>query len=114
MAVPLFRSNVERHRDALIDRISAVVRSGRYVLGPEVEAFERELAAYLGVSHVIGVANGTDALTIALRAVGVEPGDEGVVPSFTFYATPEAGGAAGATPVSGDIDPAAFRGTRRP
>jgi len=112
MAVPLFRSNLERHRDALIDRISAVVRSGRYVLGPEVEAFERELAAYLGVSHVIGVANGTDALTIALRAVGVEPGDEVVVPSFTFYATPEAVVAAGATPVFCDIDPATFCVTR--
>ena len=112
MAVPLFASSLERHHDALIDRISAVVRSGRYVLGPEVEAFERELAAYLGVSHVVGVANGTDALTIALRAAGVQPGDEVVVPSFTFYATPEAVVAAGAVPVFCDIDPATFCVTR--
>src|SRR5437764_1207826 len=78
MAVPLFASSLERHHDALIDRISAVVRSGRYVLGPEVEAFERELAAYLGVSPVVGVANGTDAPTIALRAAGGQPGDGAV------------------------------------
>src|SRR5438132_7141517 len=104
MAVPLFASSLERHHDALIDRISAVVRSGRYVLGPEVEAFERELAAYLGVAHVVGVANGTDALTIALRAAGVEPGDEVVVPSFTFYASAEAIVPTGATPVFCDVD----------
>ena len=55
-----------------------------YILGPEVEAFERELADYLGVRHAIGVANGTDAITIGLRALGVRPGDEVVVPSFTF------------------------------
>ena len=112
MVVPLFASSLERHHDALIDRISAVVRSGGYVLGPEVEAFERELAAYVGVSHVVGVANGTDALTIALRAAGVQPGDEVVVPSFTFYATPEAVVAAGAVPVFCDIDPATFCVTR--
>jgi dTDP-4-amino-4,6-dideoxygalactose transaminase len=112
MAVPLFASSLERHHDALIERIAAVVSSGRYVLGPEVEAFERELAAYLGVAHVIGVANGTDALTIALRAAGVGPGDEVVVPSFTFYATPEAVVAAGAAPVFCDIDPGTFCVTR--
>ena len=61
--------------------------AGRFILGPEVEAFEREFAEYLGVGHAVGVANGTDALTIALRALGVGPGDEVVVPSFTFYAT---------------------------
>ena len=61
--------------------------AGVFILGPEVEAFEAEFAAYLGVAHAIGVANGTDAITIALRALGVGPGDEVVVPSFTFYAT---------------------------
>ena len=75
-----------------------VVASGRYILGPEVEAFEREFAAYLGAGHVVGVANGTDALTIALRAMGVGPGDEVVCPSLTFYATAEAIVNAGATP----------------
>ena len=72
---------------AAIDR---VLESGRYILGPEVDAFEREFAAYCGSDHAIGVANGTEAITIALRAMGVGPGDEVVVPSFTFYASAEA------------------------
>jgi dTDP-4-amino-4,6-dideoxygalactose transaminase len=71
-------------------RVAAVIEQGRFILGPEVAAFESELAAYLGVRHVIGVANGTDAITIALRALGVRAGQEVVVPSFTFYATAEA------------------------
>ena len=79
--------------------------SGRYILGPEVEAFEREFAAFLGVRHVVGVASGTDALTIALRAAGgVGPGDEVVVPSFTFFASAEAILPTGATPVFCDVD----------
>ena len=82
-----------------------MVASGRYILGPEVQAFERELAEYLGVGHVIGVENGTDAITIALRALGISPGDEVVVPSFTFYATAEAVAACGARPVFCDVDP---------
>src|ERR671914_1714847 len=104
MAVPLFASSLERYHDALADRLAAVARSGRYILGPEVEAFEREFAAYLGVRHCVGVANGTDALTIALRALGVGPGDEVVMPSFTFYATAEAALVLGARPVFCDID----------
>ena len=85
-----------------------MARSGRYVLGPEVEAFEEEFARYLGVRHCVGVANGTDALTIALRAVGVGAGDEVVMPSFTFYATAEAALVLGAEPVWCDIDPETF------
>jgi dTDP-4-amino-4,6-dideoxygalactose transaminase len=92
-------------QDAILDRIAAVVRRGRYILGPEVEAFERELSAYLGVRHVVGVGNGTDAITIALRALGISPGDEVVVPSFTFYATAEAVVTAGAIPAFCDVDP---------
>jgi dTDP-4-amino-4,6-dideoxygalactose transaminase len=83
-----------------------VVEAGHFILGPEVEAFERELASYLGVRHVIGVANGTDALVVALRAFGVERGDEVVVPAFTFYATAEAVASIGALPVFCDVDPA--------
>jgi dTDP-4-amino-4,6-dideoxygalactose transaminase len=93
-------------RDAVRARILAVLDGGRFVLGPEVAAFETELAAYLGVEHVVGVANGTDAITIALRALGVGSGDEVVVPSFTFYATAEAVVTAGARPVFCDVDPA--------
>jgi dTDP-3-amino-3,4,6-trideoxy-alpha-D-glucose transaminase len=69
-----------------------------------VEAFEEEFARYLGVRHCVGVANGTDALTIALRTLGVGPGDEVVMPSFTFYATAEAALVLGARPVFCDID----------
>jgi dTDP-3-amino-3,4,6-trideoxy-alpha-D-glucose transaminase len=91
--------------DRLLDATARVVASGRYILGPEVQAFEREFADYLGARHAIGVANGTDALTIALRAMGIGPGDEVIVPSFTFYASAEAIPPTGATPVFCDVDP---------
>ncbi|HEX8074160.1 MAG TPA: DegT/DnrJ/EryC1/StrS family aminotransferase [Thermoleophilaceae bacterium] len=112
MPIPLFATSLERHHDALAERLEAVVRSGRYILGPEVSAFEEEFAAYLGVRHCVGVANGTDALTIALRALGVEPGDEVVMPSLTFYATAEAAVNAGAAPVFCDVDPDTYCVTR--
>jgi dTDP-4-amino-4,6-dideoxygalactose transaminase len=106
MPVPLFdtRTPLAPLRAAILERIASVVDDGRFILGPEVAAFESELAAYLGVRHVIGVANGTDALAIALRALGVAPGDDVVVPSFTFYATAEAVAAVGARPVFCDVD----------
>jgi dTDP-4-amino-4,6-dideoxygalactose transaminase len=106
MAVPLFDTStpLEPLRRELIERLTAVVNDGRYILGPEVQAFEREFAEYLGVRHVVGVANGTDALTIALRAAGVGPGDEVIVPSFTFYASAEAIPPTGATPVFCDVE----------
>ena len=78
---------------------------GTFILGPEVAAFEAEFAAYLGARHAAGVANGTDALVLALRALGVGPGDEVVVPSFTFYASAEAIPHTGARPVFCDVDP---------
>jgi dTDP-3-amino-3,4,6-trideoxy-alpha-D-glucose transaminase len=105
MSVPLFATSLDRQMPAIVDRLAAVAEGGRYILGPEVEAFESELADYLGVRHAVGVANGTDAITIALRALGVGPGDEVVCPSFTFYATVEATVSAGATPVYCDVDP---------
>jgi len=110
MTVPLFDSGaqLELLRGEIDERVRSVIDSGRFILGPEVEAFEREFSAYLGVDHVVGVANGTDALTIALRALGVRAGDEVVVPSFTFYATAEAVVSAGARPVFCDIDPDTF------
>jgi dTDP-4-amino-4,6-dideoxygalactose transaminase len=85
-----------------------VLRSGRYLLGPEIEAFERECAAYLGVRHAIGLASGTDALVIGLRALGIGPGDEVIVPSFTFFATAEAVSLLGAIPVFADLTPETF------
>ncbi len=93
-------------KEAIRQRVNAVIERGVFILGPEVAAFEQELADYLGVRHVIGVGNGTDAITIALRALGIEAGDEVVVPSFTFYASAEAIASAGARPVFCDVDPA--------
>lgn len=112
MPVPLFAASLADQRAELMAALERVVASGRFILGPEVEAFEAELAGYLGVRHCVGVANGTEAITIALRALGVEPGDEVVLPSFTFYATAEATVAAGAIPVFCDVDPATFNVTR--
>jgi dTDP-3-amino-3,4,6-trideoxy-alpha-D-glucose transaminase len=110
--VPLFASSLEPYHDRLSEALERVARSGRYILGPEVEAFEEEFARYLGVRHCVGVANGTDALTIALKALGVGPGDEVVMPSFTFYATAEAALVLGAEPAWCDIDPETFCVTR--
>jgi dTDP-4-amino-4,6-dideoxygalactose transaminase len=87
-------------------RFAAVLESGRFIFGPEVDAFEREAADYLGVPHAVGVANGTDALVLSLEAMGIGAGDEVICPSFTFYATAEAIARVGATPVFADIDPA--------
>jgi dTDP-4-amino-4,6-dideoxygalactose transaminase len=83
----------------------ATLRSGSYVLGEEVAAFEREFAAYCGVAHCVGVGNGLDALTLILRALEIGPGDEVVVPATTFIATWLAVSAVGATPVPVEPDP---------
>jgi dTDP-4-amino-4,6-dideoxygalactose transaminase len=106
VAIPLFDTETPLAplRENILTRIAEVVQRGGFILGPEVEAFEREFAAYLGVRHVVGVANGTDAITIALRAMGVRPGDDVVVPALTFYATAEAVVNAGARPVFCDVD----------
>ena len=91
--------------DELKERLSAVLDSGRFILGPEVRAFEEEAARYLGAREAVGVANGTDALVLVLEALGVGAGDEVVCPSFTFYATAEAVSRVGATPVFCEIEP---------
>lgn len=83
-----------------------VLESRRFILGAEVECFEREFAAYVGVAHCIGVGSGFDALHLSLRAIGVGPGDEVVVPAHTFAATWMAVVQAGGTPVPADVDPA--------
>src|SRR3954470_14690681 len=107
MGVPLFDTStpVAPLRERIEAAILGVLDDSRYILGPNVAAFEQEFAAYLDARHAIGVANGTDALTIALRAMGVGPGDEVVVPSFTFYASAEAIPPTGAKPVFCDVDP---------
>jgi dTDP-4-amino-4,6-dideoxygalactose transaminase len=110
MAVPLFdtSSPLVPLREQLHEAVARVLDSERFILGPEVSAFEQEFAAYCGAGHAIGVANGTDAITIALRSMGVGPGDHVVVPSFTFYASVEAVIPTGATPVFCDVDPDTF------
>lgn len=91
--------------DAAIKR---VLDSGHFILGPEVAAFEKEIAAYIGVSHGIGVASGTDALLLALRALEIGPGDEVILPAYTFFATIGTVLHVGATPVFVDIDPQTY------
>lgn len=88
-----------------------VLRSGRLVLGPEVEAFEEELAARCGTGNAVAVSSGTAALHLALWALGVGPGDEVVVPALTFPAPAAAAMALGARPVLADVDPAAWNAT---
>jgi dTDP-4-amino-4,6-dideoxygalactose transaminase len=91
--------------DAAVGRVLA---SGRYVLGPEGEALERELGAYVGAPHAVGCNSGTDALHLALVAAGIGAGDEVVLPAFTFFATAEAVSYTGATPVFADVDARTF------
>ena len=108
--VPIYdpRPEIEELWDEIQAAIRRVLKSGRYILGPEVQAFEREVAEYLGIKHAIGVNSGTDALVIGLRALGVGPGDEVITTPFTFFATAEAISLVGATPVFVDIDPKTF------
>ena len=93
-----------RIKDQLDRAIAEVVDSGAYILGPKVGAFERQLAEYLGVGHVVACANGTDALLIPLMAMGIGRGDAVFVPSFTFAATAEVVALAGAEPVFVDVE----------
>ena len=92
-----------------IDRtLVDVLESSQFILGPNVRALEEEIAAYCGVRHAVGVASGTDALHLALRAAGIGEGDEVITSPFTFIATAEAISYVGAIPVFVDIDPATF------
>jgi dTDP-4-amino-4,6-dideoxygalactose transaminase len=85
--------------------LARVLESGQVILGPEVSALEHEVAQYCGVSHAVGCGSGTDALLLALQAVGIGPGDEVIVPTFTFFATVGSVCRTGARPVFVDIDP---------
>jgi dTDP-4-amino-4,6-dideoxygalactose transaminase len=110
MSVPLLDLQAQyRTIAAEVDAaVAELIRSQRFILGPAVERFEGEVAAYLGASHAIGCASGTDAILLALRALELEPGAEVVVPAFTFFATAGAVWNAGLRPVFADIDPATY------
>ena len=108
--VPLV--DMSRQYQALAAEITVAVKrvleSGRYILGPDCEALEKSIAAYCHVPHAIGCASGSDAILLALMAVCVGPGDEVILPSYTFFATASAVARLGAKPVFVDIDPASF------
>lgn len=97
-----------RIKDKIDAGIARVLAHGKYILGPEVAELEEKLAAYTSAKHCITVANGTDALQIALMALGVGPGDEVITPGFTYIATAEAAAILGAKPVYVDIDPRTY------
>lgn len=107
MNVPILDLGRTRRRIApqLDERWQRVLAQSSFVLGPEVKEFEAAFAAYLGVEAAVGLANGTDALILALRALGLKPGDEVIVPAFSFFATAEAVALLGGKIVFADVDP---------
>ena len=110
MPVPLLDLDAQYRplRDALLAAMTRVADSQRFIMGPEIEALEHELAAMLGIRHAVAVSSGTDALLLALMALDVKAGDEVVTPTFSFFATAGAVARVGARPVLVDIDPATF------
>lgn len=105
------RAEYAELREQIDQALRRVLESGHFILGPEGAALEAELAALTGAAHAVAVASGTDALHLALLAAGVGPGDDVVLPAFTFIATAEAVSYTGARPVFADIDPASFNAT---
>ena len=102
------KSQYKSIEDAVNRRIKTVLDHGKYILGPEVNELEERLADYVGVKHCISVANGTDALQIALMASGIQPGDEVITPAFSYIATAETAALFGARLVYVDIDPRTY------
>ena len=110
MKIPLLDLVAQYHtiKDEMDQAVLGVLESGRFILGPNVTAFESEVADYLGVKHAVGVASGTDALVLALQAAGVKSGDEVIVPTFSFFATAGTVMTLGARPIFVDIHPETY------
>jgi len=110
MPVPLLDVNAQNHplETDLTAAFARVLRSGRFILGEEVEAFEAECATYIGATHAVSMSSGTDALLAAFMALGIGPGDEVLCPAFTFFATAGCIARTGATPVFCDVSPVDF------
>jgi dTDP-4-amino-4,6-dideoxygalactose transaminase len=110
VAVPLFDLKPQNRglQKELEEAIKRVVASGQYILGPEVKALEQEVAHYCGVASAVACASGTDAISLALAALDIGPGDEVIVPSFTFFATAACVSRLGAKPVFADIEPISY------
>lgn len=101
-------ANFKQLRSEILAEITAICDSGYYVLGPKVAAFEENLVKYSGAKHALGLSSGTDAILLALMALNIGPGDEVIVPSFTFFATAGCVARVGAKPVFCDIEPGTF------
>jgi dTDP-4-amino-4,6-dideoxygalactose transaminase len=95
-------------RDQILEVVTRVCDSQRFIMGPEIEGLERELAALISVKHAVGVSSGTDALLLAMMALGIGPGDEVVTSTYSFFATAGCVARLGATPVFVDIDPVTY------
>src|SRR5690606_15913598 len=106
------KSQYEHIKEEINAGIQEVLDTTTYINGPKVHEFQKNLSAYLDVKHVIPCANGTDALQIAMMALGLQQGDEVIVPSFTYVATAEVIGLLGLTPVMVDVEPETFSITR--
>jgi dTDP-4-amino-4,6-dideoxygalactose transaminase len=110
MQIPLINLQRQYHKlsQELNTALKDVLEQGQYILGPRVRELEAEIARLSGTSHAIGLANGTDALVLVLRALGIGPGDEVITSPFTFFASAECVSLLGATPVFADIDPGTY------
>ena len=110
MRVPLLdlKPQLNELHEEILSAVTRVVASTQYIMGPEIDALEREIADYCGTADAVGVSSGTDALLLALMALDVGPGDLVLVPDFTFFATAGVVSRLNATPVFVDVDPVSY------